>query len=37
LDYVDYVQAMAYGKMIASGPPEKVMADSEVTEAYLGG
>lgn len=36
LSYVDYVNAMAYGKLIASGPPEKVMGDQNVIEAYLG-
>jgi branched-chain amino acid transport system ATP-binding protein len=36
LGYVDYVNAMAYGELIASGPPEKVLGDQRVIEAYLG-
>ena len=37
LSYVDTVTAMAYGKVVASGNPERVMTDSKVVEAYLGG
>lgn len=37
LSYVDYVVAMALGKVIASGPPQRVISDSKVVEAYLGG
>jgi len=36
LDYIDTIQAMAFGKIIASGEPKKVMADSKVIESYLG-
>ena len=36
LQYIDTVVAMAYGKLIAAGKPELVMADPRLIEAYLG-
>jgi branched-chain amino acid transport system ATP-binding protein len=37
LSYIDTVVAMAFGKVIAAGKPEVVMADPRLIEAYLGG
>lgn len=36
LKYVDYVNAMASGRLIAAGPPKEVINDAKVIEAYLG-
>jgi branched-chain amino acid transport system ATP-binding protein len=35
-DISDWVLVMAEGKLIAEGPPDSVMADSRVIDAYLG-
>jgi len=37
LPYVDYVYAMARGKIVSEGIPEKVLSDPIVIESYLGG
>jgi branched-chain amino acid transport system ATP-binding protein len=36
MKYVDHMTAMALGKVIASGTPDRVVSDSKVVEAYLG-
>jgi branched-chain amino acid transport system ATP-binding protein len=36
LSYVDTVTAMAFGKVIAAGAPEAVIADKQVIDSYLG-
>ena len=36
LSYVDFVTAMAFGKVIAAGAPEAVLADKQVVDSYLG-
>ena len=37
LSYVDQMFAMALGRIIASGPPNDVLSNKTVIEAYLGG
>jgi len=37
LPYVDYVYAMATGKIISEGKPKKVLSDPAVIDSYLGG
>jgi branched-chain amino acid transport system ATP-binding protein len=37
LPYVDHVYAMARGKVISEGKPERVLSDPIVVESYLGG
>jgi len=37
LPYVDYVYAMAAGRIVSEGDPEKVLNDPIVIESYLGG
>jgi len=37
LKYVDYMFAMALGRLIASGKPDDVMRNKEVIDSYLGG
>jgi branched-chain amino acid transport system ATP-binding protein len=34
--YIDDVVAMAYGKLVSAGKPDKVLSDPRVIEAYLG-
>jgi branched-chain amino acid transport system ATP-binding protein len=36
-DISDWVLVMAQGKVIAEGPPEQIMANEAVIDAYLGG
>ena len=35
-DISDWVLVMAQGKLIAEGPPDAVMSDTRVIDAYLG-
>ena len=37
LDYIDHVYAMARGRVVSEGDPDKVLEDPIVIESYLGG
>jgi len=37
LEYIDHVYAMARGRVVSEGKPEKVLGDPIVIESYLGG
>jgi len=37
LDYIDHVYAMARGRVVSEGEPDKVLDDPIVIESYLGG
>jgi branched-chain amino acid transport system ATP-binding protein len=37
MKYVDYVYAMARGRLIAEGSPEEVVSNPLVIDSYLGG
>ncbi len=36
MNMADHVYCLAYGKLLASGPPEKIQNDQRVIDAYLG-
>jgi len=36
LGLCDQVHVLDFGSLIASGPPESIVTDRQVTEAYLG-
>jgi branched-chain amino acid transport system ATP-binding protein len=36
MNMADHVHCLAYGKLLASGPPDEIQSDQRVIDAYLG-